>query len=96
MQLLNHLANFWPHAVAGLTLFSAGLASAHAVLHKRDTRAVVLWIGFIWLLPVLGPALYLMLGINRVRRKPFARNGHAGHGFPSRRPALLAAGSCPS
>jgi len=77
MQLLYHLSNFWPHAVAGLTLFSAGLASAHAILHKRDTRAVVLWIGFIWLLPVLGPALYLMLGVNRVRRKALSLRGAA-------------------
>jgi len=69
MELLYRLAEFWPHAVAVLTLFSAGLASAHAVLHKRDTRATVLWIGFIWLLPLLGPVLYLLLGVNRVRRK---------------------------
>jgi cardiolipin synthase len=78
MDLLHHLANFWPHAVAGLTLVSAGLTSTHAILHKRDTRAVVLWIGFIWLLPLLGPALYLMLGINRVRRKALSLRGAAG------------------
>lgn len=69
MQLLNHLAEFWPHLVALLTLFSAGLASCHAILHKRDSRAAVLWIGFIWFLPLVGPILYLLLGINRVRRK---------------------------
>jgi cardiolipin synthase len=78
MDLLHHLANFWPHAVAGLTVLASGLASAHAVLHKRDTRAVVLWIGFIWFLPVLGPALYLMLGVNRVRRKALSLRGAAG------------------
>ena len=78
MKLLDYLAIFWPHAVAVLTLFSAGLASAHAVLHKRDTRAAVLWIGFICLLPLLGPALYLMLGVNRVRRKALSLRGAAG------------------
>src|SRR5580658_2057143 len=78
MELLYRLAAFWPHAVALLTLFSAGLASAHAVLHKRDTRAAVLWIGVIWLLPLLGPVLYLLLGINRVRRKAQILRGAAG------------------
>jgi len=77
MDLLNRLAEFWPHAVALLTLLSAGLASAHAVLHKRDTRAAVLWIAFIWFLPLLGPVLYVLLGINRVRRKAQTLRGAA-------------------
>jgi cardiolipin synthase len=77
MELLYRLAEFWPHAVALLTLLSAGLASAHAVLHKRDTRAAVLWIAFIWFLPLLGPVLYVLLGINRVRRKAQTLRGAA-------------------
>jgi cardiolipin synthase len=79
MDFVNHLVSFWPHAVAVLTLFAAALASAHAVLNKRDTRAAVLWIGFIWLLPLLGPALYLLLGVNRVRRKARLLRGAAHH-----------------
>lgn len=77
MELLNRLVQFWPHAVAALTLLLAGLASAHAILNKRDTRATVLWIGFICLLPLLGPVLYLLLGINRVRRKAQSLRGAA-------------------
>jgi cardiolipin synthase A/B len=78
MDLLLRLAAFWPHIVAVLTLLSAGLASAHAVLHKRDTRAAVLWIAFIWFLPLLGPVLYMLLGINRVRRKAQSLRGAVG------------------
>src|SRR5580700_10731006 len=77
MEFLNHVAAFWPHAVALLGLVSATLASAHAVLHKRDTRAIVLWIAFIWFLPLAGPVLYLLLGINRVRRKAQSLRGAA-------------------
>jgi cardiolipin synthase len=45
-------------------------ASAHAVLTKRQVRAAVGWIGLIWVAPYcLGSLLYLLLGINRVRRK---------------------------
>ncbi|HEV7927985.1 MAG TPA: phospholipase D-like domain-containing protein [Verrucomicrobiae bacterium] len=75
MELPHRLADFWPHVVAVLHLLAAVLASAHAVLNKRDTRAVVLWIGFICLLPLLGPVLYLLLGINRVRRKALLLRG---------------------
>jgi cardiolipin synthase A/B len=88
MELLYRLADFWPHAVALLTLLSASLAAAHAILHKRDPRAAVLWMGFIWLLPLLGPALYLMLGVNRVRRKAASlRAGAARLPVAASRPA---------
>ncbi len=80
MELLHRLADSWPHIMAVLHLLAAALASAHAVLHKRDTRAVVLWIGFIYLLPLLGPILYLLLGVNRVRRKALLLRGGANRG----------------
>lgn len=55
--------------VAGSGILFALAASVHAVLHKRESRAAVLWIGFIWLAPFAGPALYLLLGVNRIKRK---------------------------
>lgn len=65
--------------LAGLVgLASIGLAivaSLHAVLYKRDNRATVAWVGLIWLLPLLGSFLYLLLGINRIRRRASARRG---------------------
>jgi cardiolipin synthase len=69
MHWLDPLARIWPHLVAGLAFFSALLASLHALLNKRDSRAAVLWLGFIWLMPLLGPFLYLALGVNRIRRR---------------------------
>ena len=47
----------------------AGLASAHAILYKRDVRAATAWAGFIWILPYGGAALYWLFGVNRIRRK---------------------------
>src|SRR5262249_38771909 len=47
----------------------AVLASSHALLRKRDSRAAALWIGIVWLVPLVGPILYLSLGINRIRRR---------------------------
>ena len=66
---MEQLTNFWPHIAAGFDLLAVLLASSHALLHKRDPRAATLWLGFIWLLPVLGPAAYLVLGVNRIRRR---------------------------
>ena len=60
----------WP---LGIAILGASLAaSGHAILYKRDPRSATLWTLLIWLLPVAGPALYLLLGINRVRRSAVA------------------------
>ena len=55
--------------MAGFHFLAAVLASIHALLNKRDSRAATLWLGTIWFLPVLGPLLYLALGVNRIRRR---------------------------
>ncbi|MGD0253931.1 MAG: cardiolipin synthase [Verrucomicrobiota bacterium] len=76
MNWLDQISRFWPHLAAGFDFLAALLASAHALLHKRDTRAATLWIGFIWLLPVFGPLLYLVLGVNRIRRRAASLGVH--------------------
>lgn len=65
----------WPYLVAVFTVLAALFASAHAVLYKRDPRAAVLWVGFIWVAPLLGPALYLIIGINRIQRRARSLRG---------------------
>src|ERR1017187_1629339 len=76
MDWLNKISQFWPHLAAGFDLLASLLASAHALLHKRDTRAATLWIGFIWLMPAVGPLLYLALGVNRIRRRALLLGVH--------------------
>ena len=50
-----------------------GLVALAVTLHvlrtKRDTAAAIGWIGVVWLMPLCGGALYLMFGVNRVRRR---------------------------
>ena len=65
---LDWLAHLWPYLLVALVLTLNLWASGHAVLHKRDTRAATAWMGFIRAAPLLGPALYGLLGINRIRR----------------------------
>jgi cardiolipin synthase len=59
----------WPCLAGALVLVLALAASCHAVLYKRDSRSAVAWVGFICLVPVAGPLLYSLLGINRIRRR---------------------------
>jgi cardiolipin synthase len=62
--------------VAGFHSLAALLASIHTLLNKRDSRAAALWLGTIWFLPVLGPILYLALGVNRIRRRAISLGVH--------------------
>lgn len=58
---------WWALGIAALV--AALAASAHALVYKRDPRSATLWLVVIWLVPTLGWVIYLLLGINRVRRK---------------------------
>ncbi len=67
--VLDVLGNIWNVTAAVLTLLLSVIASGHAVLYKRDSRAAIGWVGLIWLVPVVGAVLYALLGINRIRRQ---------------------------
>jgi cardiolipin synthase len=60
---------FWSLLVAVTSLVAAAAVTVHAVLWKRDTRAVIGWVGLAWLAPIVGSLAYLVLGINRIHRK---------------------------
>jgi cardiolipin synthase len=69
----------WDTGRFALTLLLSLIASVHALLHKRDTRAVVLWLGFIWFVPVAGAVMYFILGINRIKRTAVLLRGTLAH-----------------
>jgi cardiolipin synthase len=73
---------FWPHIAAGFHLLAGLLATGHALLHKRDPRAATIWIVVIWILPVVGPLLYLALGVNRIRRLAMRLGVHSALNRP--------------
>ncbi|HEV2456168.1 MAG TPA: cardiolipin synthase [Verrucomicrobiae bacterium] len=75
MSRLDAISRFWPH-LSIVCFVAAVLACGHALLHKRDSRAAALWIGIIWLVPVLGPILYITFGINRIRRRAVSLGVH--------------------
>jgi cardiolipin synthase len=45
------------------------LAVGHALLHKRDPRAALGWVGVSLFFPFFGPLLYFLFGVNRVRTR---------------------------
>jgi cardiolipin synthase len=56
-------------AFGAAVLVAALLASGHAVIYKREARSAALWAIVIWVMPALGPILYLLMGVNRVQRR---------------------------
>ena len=56
-------------AFGAAVLVAALFASGHAVIYKRESRSAALWVILIWVMPALGPILYLLMGVNRVQRR---------------------------
>jgi cardiolipin synthase A/B len=50
------------------TVLAVGV-TVHVLVTKREAGSSVSWIGLAWLAPIMGSVLYLLLGINRVRRR---------------------------
>lgn len=67
--MIEQLVSYWPHISSALVLLMAVTAGAHAVMFKRNPRSALLWLAVTIILPLIGPILYLVFGINRVRRK---------------------------
>jgi cardiolipin synthase len=61
------------HARADLTLaigFALAIgATVQILLTKREVASAVGWIGLVWFAPILGSIIYLIFGVNRVRRR---------------------------
>jgi len=65
IELLQHFPWFLIVILLVVDLWATG----HVLLFKRDTRASIAWIGYIWFVPLFGSLLYFLLGINRIKRR---------------------------
>ena len=45
------------------------IVTIHILLFKEDTKSAIGWIGLVWLAPIIGTIVYILLGINRIHRK---------------------------
>ena len=66
---------FAPTALSLAHLLLAVGVTIHVLLYKRETNTSAAWIGLAWLAPIMGSVLYLLLGINRVRRRAMSMRG---------------------
>ncbi len=55
--------------ISTLVVLSGFSAALHALLTKRDSKSAFGWIGFCLVLPISGPLIYLLFGINRVNQR---------------------------
>jgi cardiolipin synthase len=67
--LMSVLSTVAPYLLAAVTLAAATIAAGHAILYRRDARSTTIWVGLIWLVPLVGALLYVLLGVNRIRRR---------------------------
>jgi cardiolipin synthase len=71
------LIEYWPHLLLVISIVASSVASVHAAMTKKDVRAAIAWVGVILFSPILGALLYLVAGINRIRKdRVFARRAH--------------------
>jgi cardiolipin synthase A/B len=73
----------WAWLLTAAQAIVAVVASGHVILHKRDVRAAIGWVGLIWFVPFGGPLLYLLFGINRIRRRAADLRGPRPAGRPA-------------
>lgn len=57
----------WP--LIALNILMAFAAAGHALLNKRDPRAALGWIAVSLMFPLVGPILYFLFGINRIKTR---------------------------
>lgn len=69
LGFIRDLPGWWPLGLGALIVALDLLATAHILVHKRDVRASIGWVGVVWLVPGIGAALYAILGLNRIKRR---------------------------
>ncbi|MCX8996450.1 phospholipase D-like domain-containing protein [Rhizobiaceae bacterium BDR2-2] len=65
MELLSH---YWPHILAVFSFTVGAAAAIHVAMTKEEVRSAIGWVGVIMLSPVVGAVLYMIAGVNRIRR----------------------------
>lgn len=60
--------NFWTVVLAVASVTGSVIALVHLLLRHRDYRSAAFWTALVVFTPLLGPLLYLLLGINILRR----------------------------
>ncbi len=68
---------YWPLGATTFVVVVTVVLCASVILYKRNERAAIAWVGLILLSPIVGSIAYLLLGINRIRRRAVRVRPHA-------------------
>ena len=68
MDLHAILLEYWPHIVFVVSLAAGAGAAVHAAMTKQDVRSAIGWVGLTLLSPLFGALIYVVAGINRIRK----------------------------
>lgn len=60
---------WWVHLATVVVIGLPAVLIANVILRKRSVSAAIGWVGLILLSPVAGSIVYLLFGINRIRRR---------------------------
>ncbi|CDZ59102.1 cardiolipin synthase [Neorhizobium galegae] len=66
--MLDLIEPYWPHILFVLSVLMGAAAAIHAAMTKEEVRSAIGWVGVIVLSPIVGALLYLVAGVNRIRR----------------------------
>ena len=75
--MFEFVQQYWPQAATVFVVTVTVVLSASVILFKRNERAAIAWVGLILLSPIIGSIAYLLLGINRIRRRAVRVRPHA-------------------
>jgi len=75
-------ADLQAFVTAAVHVAAATLVTLHVLRRNLQVRSAAGWIGIVWLSPLLGSAVYYLLGINRVSRRAVRRRRRRGAGEP--------------
>src|SRR5690606_2042083 len=78
--MLDVLAPSWPHILFLISPVMGATAAIHAAMTKEEVRSAIGWVGIIMLSPFVGALLYLIAGINRIRRSAISDRRSLLHG----------------
>lgn len=72
-----HLELAW--LLLALHIVVATISITHALLYKKDPRSAFGWIAVCFAYPLIGPLLYYLFGINRIRTRAQQLKGNSKH-----------------
>lgn len=72
-MMLTIFMEYWPHLLAIISITMATIAVIHVTMTKDEVRSAIGWVGVIILSPIVGTLIYMIAGVNRMRRASIAQ-----------------------